>query len=271
MAGGPGGRPARPDQRAVAGVTGVAPSQYGELAERASNSGSQGATRRDHRHGLVAVGHVDVHLGAADQLLADQQLVLVLHLRRSAGPRRCRRRPGRPAAPCPPPRHPRPCGSAAAASRPRSRCRCPRSSSRRAADGRVGLHHRPLQLGRELLAGEVGQQRLGLGGRERRVSRSTTWNSSSTPISRSSPLMTATVRSRCYARVALASPGVAAGARVEAPRSSASAHVGWCTRSERAPVRAGRRPPRPRRHCAHPAATTAASAAWSNWVRYSSA
>ena len=59
---------------------------------------------------------------------------------------------------------PRPCGSAAPASRARSRCRCAAQLVEGVAHRRVGLHQRSLQLGRELRAVELAQERVDLGG-----------------------------------------------------------------------------------------------------------
>ena len=96
---------------------------------------------------------------------------------------------------------PRPCGSAASASRARSRCRCARSSSRVSHTGVLvstsdrcssGANSSPSSWPRSASTSGV----------DRRVSRSTTWNSSSAPIWSSRLLMAATVGSVCYADVA---------------------------------------------------------------------
>ena len=121
---------------------------------------------------------------------------------------------------------PRPCGSAASASRARSRCRCARSSSRVSHTGvfvstsdrcSSGANSSPSSWPRSASTSGV----------DRRVSRSTTWNSSSAPIWSSRLLMAATVGSVCYADVARGSPGVAAGARGRLPARRRRSHLGW--------------------------------------------
>ena len=53
--------------------------QNGELALSARKIGRYGATRLATDHRLVAVGDLDVHLGAADQLFPGEQLVIGEH------------------------------------------------------------------------------------------------------------------------------------------------------------------------------------------------
>ena len=157
----PRGRPAGPDQVAVARVAGVAAAPVGGAGRDRQQGGQVGGDAADDLHGLVAVRHVDVDLGAADVLLVDQHLVLVLHVG-EAGARRDvasvevdqRHRAGR--------HH-------AEAERPGGRGQPPPQPLQvrpqlveRVAHRRVGLHQRALQLGRELLAVELAQQRVDL-------------------------------------------------------------------------------------------------------------
>ena len=73
-------RPAGPDQVAVAGVAGVAAAPVRRAGGDREQRGQVGGDAADDLHGLVAVRDVDVHLRAADLLLVDQHLVLVLHV-----------------------------------------------------------------------------------------------------------------------------------------------------------------------------------------------
>jgi hypothetical protein len=74
-----GGRPAQPDQRAHAGV----PAVLAHPVRRAGGEPEQHGQRRGDPLGdgdrLVPVGDADVHLGAADELLAGEHLILVEH------------------------------------------------------------------------------------------------------------------------------------------------------------------------------------------------
>ena len=110
----------------------------------------------DDLHGLVAVRDVDVHLGAADLLLVDQHLVLVLHVGEAGARRdvaavqvderhRARRHDAEPVR-LGGLRQPRPQPLQVAA-----------QVVEGVAHRRVRLHHRALQLGGELLAVQTGR------------------------------------------------------------------------------------------------------------------
>ena len=172
VAGRPRGRPARPHHAAVAGVSGV-------LGPPVGRAGGDREQRREVRrdaahdlHGDVPVRHVDVHLRAADVLLAHQQLVLVLHafVARARGDvvavevdqRHGARRD-----------HAQPERLGHRLQRAAQAAQVAAELVERGADGGVGLDERALQLGGELRAVELGQQRVDLGA-DRRVCRSTT-------------------------------------------------------------------------------------------------
>ena len=207
----PRGRPAGPDQLAVARVAGVAAMPVGGAGRDGEQGGQVGGDAADDLHGLVAVRHVDVDLGAADVLLVDQHLVLVLHVREPRARRdvapvdvdqrhRARRhhaeavRFGGLGQPGPQPLQVRP------------------QLVEGVAHRRVGLHQRSLQLGRELLAVELAQQRVDLGGGPPRLEVDDVELLLGPDLESPRLLMAATVGSACYAEVARGSLGVAAGA-----------------------------------------------------------
>ena len=122
-----------------------------------------GGDAADDLHGLVAVRDVDVHLRAADLLLVDQHLVLVLHVGEPGAGRdvaavqvderhRARRDDAEPVR-LRGLRQPRPQPLQVAA-----------QVVEGVAHRGVGLHHRALQLGGELLAVQTGEEGVDLGG-----------------------------------------------------------------------------------------------------------
>ncbi len=159
----PRGRPTGPDQLAVARVAGVTAIPVGGAGRDGEQGGQMGGDAADDLHGLVAVRHVDMDLGAADVLLVDQHLVLVLHVREPRAGRdvapvdvdqrhRARRhhteavRFGGLGQPGPQPLQVRP------------------QLVKGVAHRRVRLHQRSLQLGCELRTVELAQERVDLGG-----------------------------------------------------------------------------------------------------------
>ena len=121
--------------RPVAGVPGVAAAPVRGAGRDRQQRRQVGRHPADHLHGDVPVGHVDVHLRAADVLLARPAAGTRAASARSARRPRWRRRSGRPAAPCRRRRRPARAARPPRPASPRSRCRCSRSSSSVAQTG----------------------------------------------------------------------------------------------------------------------------------------
>src|SRR4029078_7451072 len=75
-----GGRPALPRERAGARVPAVGPHPVGRAGRQREQHRQPGREPVGDGDGHVAVGHVDMDLSATDELLANEELVVVVHL-----------------------------------------------------------------------------------------------------------------------------------------------------------------------------------------------